>query len=95
MTILKKGGYFSAVITVSLVLIVLYLLFFTSDKATPNHEDLALKPVTAEEQQDLIVADMKKEDRVIVSGPITAIMDIQDAQTRVLYPNVPQNTAAQ
>ncbi|EKD45184.1 MAG: hypothetical protein ACD_70C00031G0001 [uncultured bacterium] len=94
MSILKKGGYFGAVIAVTAVALMLYFAFFNIPSPTSAHESLSLAPHTAEEQQDLIEAQEEQATaHEIVSGPLVARMDVPQAQQRVLYPN--QNTPAQ
>lgn len=80
---LKKGSYFLAVLFVSLLLILLYNLFFASKPATPNHSVLTLKPYTESEQRDLISAQ-EQDESSIESGPLVAKMNVTDAEARVL-----------
>lgn len=92
---MKKLSYFFAVLLVSSLITLFYFLFLTNGKPASDHASLSLQPYTANEQQDLILAQ-EQEEGAIDNGPLITQMTAADAEAKVLnLRNVHENTAAQ
>lgn len=93
---MKKLSYFFAVLLVSSLITLFYFVFLTNEKPSADRASLSLQPYTANEQQELILAQ-EQEEGAISNGPLIAQMTATDAEAKVLNlqrANAGSNTAS-